>query len=274
VASHLSTAEAVLPTDHEWVERMKATRDAVLAQVSDPAQRTSSAFRQQTRYLLTDLKKSYVQTYLALHAKARLGVNEDERKKKLMNDGRLRTLRALATIELMPVSHLRDFEERLANLKSCFALTGQDLETSPVCPHCGFRPGTEAAAAPAATVLDHLDTELDKLLENWTQTLLTNLEDPTTRGNLELLKPGARKLVDAFLEERKLPAELGQDFIHALKEALSGLARVVVKTPDLRAALLEGGSPVTPEEMKKRFEEYLEELTRGHEPGKVRIVLE
>ncbi len=27
-------------------------------------------------------------------------------------------------------------------------------------------------------------------------------------------------------------------------------------------------------EMKKRFEEYLEELIKGHEPGKVRIVLE
>lgn len=27
-------------------------------------------------------------------------------------------------------------------------------------------------------------------------------------------------------------------------------------------------------EMKKRFEEYLDELTKGKEPGKVRIVLE
>ncbi len=41
-----------------------------------------------------------------------------------------------------------------------------------------------------------------------------------------------------------------------------------------RAALLSGGSPATPAEMKKRFEKYLDELTRGKEPGKVRIVLE
>jgi len=31
---------------------------------------------------------------------------------------------------------------------------------------------------------------------------------------------------------------------------------------------------VGPAEMKKRFEEYLDELTKGHEPGKVRIVLQ
>jgi len=42
----------------------------------------------------------------------------------------------------------------------------------------------------------------------------------------------------------------------------------------LRTALLSGGSPTAPAEMKKRFEEYLDELTKGKEPGKVRIVLE
>ena len=30
----------------------------------------------------------------------------------------------------------------------------------------------------------------------------------------------------------------------------------------------------TPAEMRKRFEEYLDGLTKGKEPGKVRIVLE
>jgi succinate dehydrogenase flavin-adding protein (antitoxin of CptAB toxin-antitoxin module) len=123
-------------------------------------------------------------------------------------------------------------------------------------------------------VLHQLDTELDELLADWTQTLLANLEDPTTRGNLDLLKPESRKLVDAFLEQRRLPDELTLDFIRALQEVLAGLVKVVVKTEDLRAALLKGGSPATPAEMKKRFEEYLDELTRGKEPGKVRIVLE
>lgn len=36
-ASYLSTAEAVLPTGHEWIDKMKAARDEVLAQIGDPA---------------------------------------------------------------------------------------------------------------------------------------------------------------------------------------------------------------------------------------------
>jgi len=57
-------------------------------------------------------------------------------------------------------------------------------------------------------------------------------------------------------------------------EVLSGLQKVPIKIADLRAALLSGGSPVTPAEMKQRFEDYLDQLTKGKEPGKVRIVLE
>ena len=78
----------------------------------------------------------------------------------------------------------------------------------------------------------------------------------------------------SFLKERKLPEELTPEFIDALQEVLSGLVKVAIRPEDLRAALLKGGSPATPSEMKKRFEEYLDELTRGNEPGKVRIVLE
>jgi len=274
VASYLSAAEAVLPADHELVERMKAARDEVLAQVIDSDKCASSAFRQEVKRKLAELKRAYVQAYLSMHARARLGVNEDKRKSALTNDERLKTLRGLTAIAMMHSSQLSDFQNRLGGLKSCFALTEQDLEASPTCPHCSFRPGTEGVGAPAATVLDNLDAELDKLLEDWTQTLLTNLEDPTTREAIELLKPEARKIVDAFLRERRLPEEPSQDFIQALQEVLSGLVKVSVKTEDLRDALLRGGSPATPAELRKRFEEFLDELTKSHEPGKVRIVLE
>jgi hypothetical protein len=37
---------------------------------------------------------------------------------------------------------------------------------------------------------------------------------------------------------------------------------VPVKTADMPAAPLPGGSPATQAEMKKRFEEYMDELTK------------
>jgi len=273
-ASYLSTAEAVLPNGHEWIEKMKSERDDILVQIGDPAKRNAATFRQQAQRKLADLKKAYLLAYLTMHVKARLGVSEDKRKAQLLNDRRLKDMQRLSIIELMPVQQLVDFQNRLAGLKSCFALTEQELGTSAVCPHCNFKPGIETPSAPAATVLSTLDGELDKLVENWTRALLADLDDPTTKSNLSLLKPGPRKLVDGFLKEGALPDSLENDFIQALKEALSGLTRVPVKIAELRDALLAGGSPVTPTEMTKRFGEFLDQITKGKEPGKVRIILD
>ena len=273
-ASFLSTAEAVLPMEHEWVGKMKQARDEVHLQLGDSDKRGAPTFRQKIQRKLTDLKKAYVQTYLGMHTKARLGVNEDRRKTGLIGDDRLKALQKLSTIELMPRQHLTDFQDRLAELKSCFALTEQEMAVSPVCPHCGYKPGAESPAAPAGSLLDGLDEELDTLSAAWTQTLLTNLDDPTTKGNLDLLKPESKKLVNGFIKKQALPDDLDQDFIQALREVLSGLQKVSVKAANLRTALLSGGSPATPAEMKKRFEDYLDELTKGKEPGKMRIVLE
>jgi hypothetical protein len=253
---------------------MKKVRQEVLTHVCDPVKRSASGFRQQTQKKLGDLKKKYLRAYLGLHTRARLGVNDDKRKERLLSDERLQKIKALATIDLMPRQHLTDLQNRLAALNSCFALTEQDLDAAAECPHCGFRPAAEPAAAPADQVLAALEDELDTLLSGWTETLLDNLEDPITKEQLELLKPDPRELVDAFIASRSLPADMDHDFIHSVKEVLSGLAKVVVTTDDLRAALLSGGSPATLDEMKKRFDEYLDMKAKGKEPGKVRIVLE
>ena len=120
---------------------MKAERDSVLQQIADPAKRGAATFRQQTQRKLADLKKAYLQAYVGMHVKARLGVNEDKRKAQLTVDKRLKDLQRLSTIELMPRQHLADFQNRLGGLKSCFALTEQELDASPVCPHCSFQTG-------------------------------------------------------------------------------------------------------------------------------------
>ena len=273
-AAYLSTAEAVLPSEATWITAMNAARNEVLGEIGDGGKRTAASFREQTQRKLTDLKRGYIETYLAMHTRARLGVNEDRRKATLLHDERLRALEKLSRIDLMSRQHLSDFEDRLAALTSCFSLTEHDLDLSPICPQCGFKPATEQGGASAATILKALDEELDTLVANWTQTLLANLEDPATKGALDLLKLEPRKLVDGFIKKRMLPAEPEDDFVLALQEALLGLTKVVIRAEDLRAALLAGGSPATPAELKKRFEEYVDRLTTGKEHGKVRLVVE
>ena len=123
-------------------------------------------------------------------------------------------------------------------------------------------------------VLAQLDDDLDRLLVDWTRTLLANLDDPATRENLSLLQPERAERVGAFMAAGELPQVLEPVFVEALQEVLSGLVKVVVTAGDLKAALLAGGSPASPPEMKARFEGYLDSLAKGEEPAKVRVVLE
>jgi hypothetical protein len=271
--AYLSTAEAVLSPDDEWIKNLRVARDEVLSHARDEVGR-SPGFRQKTQNQLNDLKKVFVKTYLTQHARARLGLKDDGKKSRLVQDPRLQKLRSLATIDLMPSQHLAELQNRLGGLKSCFALGEHELAASPECPHCHFRPGLEATAASAGERLAAIDGEPDRMLDDWTQTLLANLNDPTTKEQLSLLKSAERDLVQKFVKRRELPDDLDNDFLTAIREVLRGLSKVVVTAEGLRVALLSGGSPATLEEMKRRFDEYLEEKARGKDPSKVRIVIE
>ena len=127
---------------------------------------------------LQKLKKDYTVAYIGLHTKARLGVNDDKRKAGLFNDQRLQTLLKLAGIDLMPRQQLTDYQNRLTGLKSCFALTEQNLDASPVCPHCGFRPSVETGAAAGSQMIDQMDSQLDAAVTAWTSNILTQPGGP------------------------------------------------------------------------------------------------
>jgi len=272
--SWLTTAEAVLPAEHEWVDRLKTTRLDLLEALKQTDLSKLSSQSQAIGAQLLALKKDFRLAYITLHTKARLGVNDDKRKATLLNDARLQTLTRLGGIDLMPRQQLTEFQNRLVGLKSCFALTEQQLDTSPVCPHCAFRPSVEGVFSGATHLLDQLDSQLDSLLTGWTNTLLGNLEDPMTQANLELLKAEERKPLEDFIKTRELPVPLDNNFVYAIKEVLSGLIKITVKVQSLQEALQITDGPATPAELKKRFDSYIDQLTRGKDPAKVRLILE
>lgn len=274
MASWLSTAETVLPADHDLVEQMKATRLDVLNTIKNAELTKVARHSQSIGAKLHELKKEYIVAYIGLHTKSRLGVNDDKRKAKLLNDQRLQILLKLAGVDMMPRQQLTDYQNRLAALKSCFGLTDQNLDASPICPHCRFQPSVEPSPIASSLLIDHMDDQLDSMLALWTSTILSNLDDPITQANMDLLKIDDREPLEAFIKSKVLPVPLELSLVHSLKEVFSGLIKISVKAKDLQYALQFTAGPSTPAEMKKRFEEYIDQLTRGNDPAKVRIVIE
>ena len=275
-ASYLSQAEMVLQPGHDWMKQAEAARKALFDKLGeDRTAERAAAVLGEGRQTLARLKTDYVAAYIASHSKARLGVSEEKTRNALRRDDRLLGLRVLVGVSLMPTSQLTAFEDELGGLKSCSALDEPTLLATPVCPHCQFRPSAEQLELlPAANRLHKLDDDLDALLANWQQTLLENLEDPFTQDSLGLLPAASKKLIDAFLTSRKLPDPLTQEFANAVQEALSGLEKIGVKSDEVKQALLQGGSPATPDELRKRFDAFMNERCKGKDATKLRFVIE
>ncbi len=159
-------------------------------------------------------------------------------------------------------------------MQTCFTLVKDDLDASAICPHCNFRPQEENLGVSGVAVLDQIDQQFDVLLENWTKTLLDNLDDPTARKSIKLLPEAQKDAVDAFVKAKKLPEKIGNDLVQGMQQALSGLIAISVKSADLLDALSDGGAPCTVEQIQTRFEEFLTKITRGKEQSKVRLVID
>ena len=274
--AYLGKAEAVLEANHPWVNEMGNRRETLLAKITDPDYRADVGVQQALGQDLAKLKSAYQDAYLERHQQARLGVSDDERKGRLSRDPRLKQLQQISSVEMMPAQQLREFENTLFGLKTCFRLTKAELEADPICPHCAFRPVEEPSSGIRAGVrIGHLDADLDDLVQSWTETLVTNLQDPTVAANIELLAPGeGRAAVEAFLSSETMPDPVPPVFVKALQEILSGLEKVVLTEGQLHSALVDGGIPCTVGELKERFNAFVGEMTRGKDAARVRLIME
>lgn len=273
ITSYLTQAMMMMPEDNEWSTKARNAQNSLhdlLVESKKSWQELSSIIQRE----LSNLKKEYIDEYIKLHNKGRLNASDDKRKAKILKDERLNKLQKLANIDLMPRQQLIDYQNRLLSLKTCYSLIPKDLDSSAKCPNCNFEPKAEKNAISASVLLNNLEQELDVLVDSWVQTLIDNLNDPTTQKNIDLLHSESKKLILEFRATGNLPEHLSDEFIKALQEVLSGLIKVTIKHEKLIEALKKDGTPLTILEMKKRFDDYLEEETKGKEPNKIRIVLE
>ena len=276
LTSYLTTAAAVLPSDDPWTAKAEKVRTEWQPQLLDPAKRGDPSFRQKLIQAMEKCRKEYQDHYMTLHKKCRLGINEEEKKRSLEKDARLDRLQKLGGVSLLPHANLMALKTRLNSLKPCYSLVKDNLATTAICPYpnCGFRPSDEKGSPSGAAVLDAIDEEIDKLLDTWTETLLTNLSDPTVAQSIELLDSAQKKAVQKFVKDNGLPDKITNELIQGIQAALSGLMSIPIKPNDLLESLGNGGAPCTVDEFRGRFDHFVQEQIRGKDLSKIRIVLE
>lgn len=274
IVSWLSSAQSILPESHEWVERMKSARNEIQSIIQNSSTDELIAKSRAIESKLSGLKADYITSYIGLHTKARLNERENNQKLSLLQSSKFKQLNKLSAIEVLPVKQLNDYQSTLEKIKSCYSLDKKKLDASPVCPDCNYKPDSDYIHKSASGLLNQMESQLDIMFDSWKNMLLKDLEDPMIAQKLELLKTEEQELVRAFINSGELPSSIDNDFIQAMKDIFSDLTKVAVTHTGIQKALQKEGGPATPDEMKRRFSDYIDQLTKGQQIDKVRIVLE
>ncbi|MET4666286.1 DUF6079 family protein [Sphingomonas sp. PvP056] len=272
MAAYLANAELGLPNDDSWVAEARKAREEI---ASDLSGELDDAKATKIRQRLQQIKASYIDHYLARHAKARIGLEDLKTKQSLINDERRKALRLLRSVPILPGHEIDRFDDRIGALQSCEGIVASDLSASPFCPNCSYRPAREELPlAPPKAMLSQFDADLDGMLKSWAGKLREQFDDPITGAEgIDMAPSSQRDRIRGFADGAELPMPLDSDFVAAMRDALSGLVREELTAAQLAAALLDGGSPVTAEELRARFEKLLETHVKGKDISKVRFVV-
>jgi len=262
--SYLQTAQHQLPQEYEWhVEVENAITDLVHAlKEGGNAQKEYQA--------IEEMKHKYIDLYMQLHNQHRINATEDNEKSKLLNDQRHQALKWLSDINILPSQVLQEWQQKINSLQSCWNLTKGDLYQKPICPHCHFRPKDEGFNNKES--LESLDENLDELLNDWTESLIDNLNDDEVRQSISLLNEDEKQIINELLDKGELTLPIDVKLIQIIKELFQGIEKVEVSIHDLKKTFA-NGSPLTINEVRNRFEQMLREQVGDSSSDRVRIML-
>jgi hypothetical protein len=115
---------------------------------------------------------------------------------------------------------------------------------------------------------------LDDLLTRWRQALRDALSSQAAQTSLAAMTAAERKPVETFLTQKDAATDIPKGFVQAATQALRGIQAVTLPVDALLEALKTGGLPCTPEELQRRFTEFVKKQMRGHDAGTTRLTLD
>lgn len=268
-AQYLKEAQLLLSENDPWQVEAENVAEKLRSGIEDPNIRLTPQFKQEQLSSLQQVKAAYIKRYVELYQFARLTREQDNKRIKLLSDERLQVLEILSRISLLPSEQVKELKRNLRSLQVAESIDSARIELNPN--PVDFSPRSEGSSSSALDRLCQIDTQLNTMLSEWTQSLCSTLQDPSLP--IELLADEQREAISAFSQTCDLPQTLSHEFVDSINEVLSGLEEVRISTADL-VANLGKGTPQTIDDITLRFEELLKSRCKGKDKTKVRLVID
>lgn len=267
--SYLTRAGMVFK-NAKWDKKVQKVRSEALDKVQNPQELTDTYIKKYVDKLRA-LKQDYISAYIELHKKHRLDLNGDEQKKKLLISTLKQNLdRLIGITDLIYSEPYEELLKQLLELDTCFSLIEDDIRISPLCPHCEYTPDENGQLV--FGVVETVENSMEELLLQWEKIILELLDDPKVKENIALLDKRQRQVLKPLFENHRLPDKIDSLFITTINDLMKGLDKIKVTAEDLVRAVFKGG-PITVVDMKQRMSDYIDELVKGRDMNRVRIIL-
>lgn len=266
IADYLTNARYIVSPSKDWMTNVDIALDNLSLALKNDEDCSVEVAE------LESLKNEYIEHYLQLHQQNRLNATENRKKAALLQDDRHDAVQLLSTkIDLFRTSNVfEEWKKKIQSLKDCYHLTAEKLEHRPECPHCHFNPREELNREKVS--LDELDEDLESILSKWTDTLLTNFNDPVVKESIELLEGKQKQLIQSFIENQEFTLPISIELINAINIVLKGIHQEKIDVEQL-IKVVGDGNPITVQEAKQNFEKLLRALVGNNDESRVRLTV-
>jgi hypothetical protein len=216
---------------------------------------------------LGQLKEKYADWYLSLYLKYRISDTDNTQKIAVLDSDQRLICEVLKEADFLSTGQYAQWIERINKLQ--LADTNVNKALILTAPYQDFNPidfeGTQPLTIKQAKI------DLDELLEVWTTTLKDTLDDPMVKKKIDLLDKNLQILLAEFKSGKvKLSRENALLIRNAIMDLHKGLEKVEVSIDGMKDTF---NKPLTPDEAIDAFRAYIDELSKGKERDKIRIIL-
>jgi len=216
---------------------------------------------------LNSLIDSYAEYYLTQYLKCRLSHSDSLKKEQILGSDKKRICDVIKDVDILNKTEYENWINRIASLKEAKqSVTKASIKEDP---YHDFNP-REFYDKSTWSISD-LTTQLEEILEKWTIAMRSIFKDPSVKANIDMLDADSKSIVTAFKDGTENLSVTNATKIRTLIMELSkGFDRIEIDPKDFLPVF---AKPMTVDETREAFNTYLDDICKGKERSKIRIVL-
>ena len=216
---------------------------------------------------LTKLKDQYADWYLKMYLKYRISEADNTQKYALLDSDDKTICEVLKEADFLSTAQYSLWLNKVNKLQPADSSVNKQLILT--APYQDFNP-IDFHENDVYSVKE-LKDELNDLLKNWEETLKETLEDPMVKKKINLLDSKVAALLEDF---KSNTIKLSKDNVTAIRNAIidlhQGLEKFELSIEGLKTTF---NKPLTPDEAIDAFKAYIDQVSKGKERDKIRIIL-